>query len=199
METQVKNWCRILSMGLTPRLLVILRIGVALSLTLPGQWRSGWAQVPGPAPGLQDESGLRGDVSLPMIEKINELRRGLGLPLVRSCRSMMLAAKGHSEDMASKDELDHEGSDGSSFWERLCRSGYRPGCGPSAWVGEIIAAGNLGVVDTLDQWIQSPGHYQILVEPKARVVGVGYAKNPGAGLQHFWTVDFGAEADRSCQ
>lgn len=195
MKAQEKSRWSVLSSGPRRRLRVFLGVGAALGLGSPGHWQGGLAQASGHPDGL----AFQVELTLGMIEKINDLRRGLGLPLIRSCQSMLAAAKSHTEDMASRGELDHAGSDGSTFWERLCRSGYRPGCGPRAWVGEIIAAGNSGVDDTFDQWVQSPGHYEILVEPGARFAGVGYSKNSGSGLQHFWTVDFGAEGDPSCQ
>lgn len=184
-------------------LVSLLVLGIlALALGVP---RDGYAE---------DLSHLRRS----MIEAVNRVRAERGLVLLKECISMDQAAQGHAMDMARQGELNHEGSDGSTFWERLCRANYRPGCGPSHWVGEILAAGNAEVSRTLTQWIESEGHFEILTHPKARYAGVGYIQThtrldspagavrsqlnePGFlewELEHFWVMEFGASGDPSC-
>lgn len=41
------------------------------------------------------------------------------------------------------------------------------------WCGENIAAGNSTVAATMDQWINSPGHYENMISPNYTELGVG--------------------------
>lgn len=128
-----------------------------------------------------------------LLARINRARAESGLAPIQECQSLHRAAQKHSDEMEKREELDHSGLDGSSSWDRMCREGYELGCGPRAWVGEIIAMGNSSVEKTFQQWWQSEGHQEIMMSRLSRFGGVGYAPRG-----NYWTVDFAAKPHSSC-
>jgi uncharacterized protein YkwD len=95
-----------------------------------------------------------------LAERINEYRRAHGLaPLSWSDELAALAAE-HSQDMAARRRLSHEG-----FRERRQRSASR--------ICVENVAHNFPTAETLlDGWRRSPGHQRNLVEPKVERMGL---------------------------
>lgn len=79
------------------------------------------------------------------------------------------AAQVHADDMAANDFFSHTGSDGSSFSQRIARTGFQ-----GQPIGENIAAGNRTAEATVQQWLNSDGHCRNLMNPNATKLGVGY-------------------------
>lgn len=52
--------------------------------------------------------------------------------------------------------------------------------------GENIAAGNEASKDTMNQWINSTGHYNNIINPEFGKLGVGYVYVPGSRYGHYW-------------
>jgi len=101
------------------------------------------------------------------------------------------AALGHSLDMAEQGALNHIGSDGSDPGDRLLMEGYD-------WVtyGENILVGLDQGENVIDNWINSPGHCAILMNPAFEDVGVGAAEGLFRGeTETYWTLDLGAESN----
>jgi uncharacterized protein YkwD len=99
------------------------------------------------------------------------------------------AALGHSLDMAEIGELVHIGSDGSDPGDRLLMEGYE-------WVtyGENILVGLDQGENVINNWINSPGHCTILMNPAYEDVGVGAAEGLFQGeTEIYWTLDLGTE------
>ena len=99
------------------------------------------------------------------------------------------AAQGHSQDMALNDFFSHTGSDGSSSWERILRTGYR-----YSLAAENIAAGYPTSEAVVQGWMDSDGHRQNILDCDLREVGVGYyylENDRGAvNYHHYWTQVF---------
>ncbi|KAF4031209.1 Cysteine-rich secretory protein family [Phytophthora infestans] len=70
-------------------------------------------------------------------------------------KKLHTAAQRHSDDMAIKDYMAHDGSDGSSMSERITQAGY-------VWsaVAENVAAGQVNVDAVMVAWINSPEHLE---------------------------------------
>ncbi|MFQ6057384.1 MAG: CAP domain-containing protein [Anaerolineae bacterium] len=116
-----------------------------------------------------------------VVELVNQERAARGLPPLKICPELMAAASGHSQDMATNDFFSHIGSDGSSPWDRFRREGYQLTYG-----GEDIAAGDTTPHEVVSGWMSSPGHSGVILDPRYREVGVGYAYS---SFGHFWTLD----------
>lgn len=72
---------------------------------------------------------------------------------VASNAQLISAASRHSLDMAKVMKLDHAGSDGSSFSDRITAASY-------SWsdAGENVAWNQRSISDVIDSWLKSPGH-----------------------------------------
>jgi hypothetical protein len=109
------------------------------------------------------------------------------LPLARSAE-LDAAAEAHSRDMVAGNFLDHTGSDGSQPQERAARHGYRVPA-QSGWiVVGVISAISGEPAGPLDWWLnESPAvHGRVLLDPRWREFGVGYAA--GGEYGNYWTV-----------
>ncbi|KAE8899683.1 hypothetical protein PF005_g3770 [Phytophthora fragariae] len=128
-----------------------------------------------------------------MLELVNKQRAANGLSSL--CMNSKLAASAlrHSEDMAAKNYMAHDGSDGSTMEERITEAGF-------IWtaVGENVAAGQETVSDVMTAWMNSPEHKaNILGDYK--MFGTAYAYNADSTYQHYWTQDFGTGDDETCE
>ena len=120
--------------------------------------------------------GKCGDTELPAVEPV-EFDPELGR-----------AAMVHSADMAQWNFLSHTGSDGSSFADRVTRTGFE---GQPA--NENVAAGYQTVEDVVDAWIGSPGHCRNLRNDALTHFGFAVAANDTADYFRYWTFVGGAK------
>jgi uncharacterized protein YkwD len=99
--------------------------------------------------------------------------------------------------MRDNDYFSHTGLDGSTPPDRACDACYEAGCGPTTTMGENIAAGNSGALDTFNQWKGSPGHNANMLDSRFTALGIGRAI--GAGMYgSYWTNVFGGVTEPSC-
>lgn len=122
---------------------------------------------------------------------INDYRAGHGLSTLRFSAALSAAAENHSRDMAVNGYFSHTGLDGSTPWDRIKAQGYAH----NTALGENLAAGFSSPSQTLQGWIDSPGHNAILLEPDYVVVGMGYVYEAGSKFKFYWTADFGGYND----
>ncbi len=132
-----------------------------------------------------------------LLQLINGHRRSEGAAPVEACVSLNRAAQDHANDLRDRKYFAHKGKNGSEFWERACDAGYSAGCGPTTWMGEIIAGYDAAPQGAFDQWLNSPGHEYILSTANYTRAGIGRAC--GGPLGHYWVVDFAAAAEPSCE
>jgi uncharacterized protein YkwD len=111
---------------------------------------------------------------------VNAERAALGRPPLALDVRLGAAARRHAEDMRDGCFLSHTGSDGSSAFARMADAGYAGG------MGEVAAAGSWPYPpqSVVNSWMNSAGHRAILVDSRARHLGMGYAARvPGCPLQ----------------
>lgn len=121
-----------------------------------------------------------------MLALVNNLRADNGIAPVTLNAELNLAAFNHSYDMASNNYFSHTGLNGSTFSERVTLSGYT-----GSPRGENIAAGNSLVVNTFNQWVNSSGHLNNMLNSNADEMGIGHASYSGSTYTHYWTQIFG--------
>jgi hypothetical protein len=121
-----------------------------------------------------------------MLARVNALRCSLGRTPVALNVKLFLAAQRHSTDLALTNRVSHTGSDGSTASMRIAQSGYS-----ASYIGENVAAGYPTADLTFEQWVGSSGHYDNMVNPIFREMGVALATNPASLYRHYWTQDFG--------
>ena len=128
---------------------------------------------------------------------INNQRARRGLHPLRRDGDLREAARRQASDMVRRSYFSHVTPGGASFGDRIRAAGYGHG---QAWrAGEALGWGT-GPRATpsalVSEWLASPGHRHLLLDPGFRELGVGIAPGaprPGnAGLPGAtYAVDFG--------
>ncbi len=117
-----------------------------------------------------------------MVSLINQRRATLNLPALRVNEQLTMASRRHSADIGPKRICQHDGTDGSTPWNRATDAGYT---GFAA--GEVVSCNHKTPLGAVDSWWNSPAHYKILVGALAVVpneIGCGWWINSeGYGWQ----------------
>lgn len=125
------------------------------------------------------------DLVQTVIALTNTERAKHGLPALQWNEQLFKAAQEHSQSMAHGDFFDHR-----ELVERAREEGY-----PSSFVGENIAAGRSTPEEVMQQWLNSPGHRNNILNSEYTEIGVGhyYLENDPGRFQykHYWTQIFG--------
>ena len=141
--------------------------------------------------GLNGAAGIEAEV----LQRVNALRAAGAVcgatpyaatgPLAWNA-ALLLAAKGHSADMAQKNYFSHTSQDGRNAGQRVTAAGY-------TWssYGENIAAGQASVEQVMSGWANSPGHCQNLMNPSFKDVAVACVRNDAADYRLYWTMNLG--------
>lgn len=125
-----------------------------------------------------------------MFNRINTARLAQGLPPYALNSALATAAERHSKDMATTGTVDHVGSDGTSYRERILAAGYGQWTfGPM--VNESIYGGTGGADIAFDWWMSSDTHRGQLLSSRYREVGI--AAVTGANGWTYWTLTLGAQ------
>lgn len=56
--------------------------------------------------------------------------------------------------------------------------------------GENIAAGKATVADTVEQWVNSEGHYKNMIKAEYTELGIGFSYEPDVRYNYFWVQIF---------
>lgn len=121
-----------------------------------------------------------------MLSLVNNLRADNGIAPVVLNTELNMAAFDHSYDMAHNNYFSHTGLNGSTFSQRAIAAGYT-----GSPRGENIAAGNSTVVNTFNQWVNSTGHLNNMLNSSVNEMGIGHASYNGSTYTHYWTQIFG--------
>jgi uncharacterized protein YkwD len=92
------------------------------------------------------------------------------------------AAAAHSQDMAARNTMEHNGADGKGVDSRVTAQGYT-----WSWVGENIAAGQGSVESAMSSWLNSKsGHCESIVAKEAVHIGVACVR--ATNSTPYWTM-----------
>ncbi len=118
-----------------------------------------------------------------ILDAVNEERAKVGAkPLVlneKLCELAMIRAQEASEYFS------HTRPDGSKWSSILIDEGIS-----FHYIGENIAAGSSTPAGTMNQWINSPGHYENITRSNFEELGVGYVYVPGSQYRYYWVQIF---------
>ncbi|KAJ2550974.1 hypothetical protein EV175_003863 [Coemansia sp. RSA 1933] len=119
-----------------------------------------------------------------MLCLVNNERHRVGLHPLTLNPAMSQAAYQHSKYQSRAREMTHDDPQNGSLGERLRSQGFK-----LASAAENIAeGGDLSVSAVFDMWMNDPPHYQNIVDPNAKFMGL-------AKVDGFWTQDFGSSTD----
>ena len=120
-----------------------------------------------------------------MFNLTNNERVSRGLAPFKWHMGLAFVARGHSEDMAANNFMDHTGSDGASPFERISRAGIS-----WSYAAENVAAGFQTPEAVVAGWMSSEGHRNNILNSGLTHLGTGYVYNPGSYYRHYWTQVF---------
>lgn len=103
------------------------------------------------------------------VDLINARRTGLGLGRLRIDAALTSAARRQSNDIGPQRLCQHNGTDGSSPWDRIAQAGYS-GFGS----GEVVGCGYSTAQGVVDGWWSSPTHLAILTGAAINDIGCGW-------------------------
>lgn len=121
------------------------------------------------------------------LDLINDYRQQNGLKPLTLDPMLTEAAKAHSRDLAKSDRISHYGSDGSSPWDRVKRTGYA-----AKVAAENIGTGQASLEEVVKGWKESEGHNKNLLLPDAEDMGIALVHDPKTEFKTFWTLVVGA-------
>jgi uncharacterized protein YkwD len=134
-----------------------------------------------------------------VVALVNQERARAGCPPLRIAPQLTASAQGHSQDMALNNIFGHNGSGGSSPWDRMEAAGYTAGA------AENVAAGYATAELVMAAWMRSAGHRANILNCNLSEIGVGFYDQPddqpnvrldngstGGPFRYYWTQDFGA-------
>jgi uncharacterized protein YkwD len=155
------------------------------------------AVIAAPAPAAATDDSLAvSSAETAMVAALNADRTSRGLIPVRADARLMEIARARSADMVANSYFSHVQPDGRNVFNILSASGI-------SWygAGEIIAMNNYPTLDTSLQrantdWLNSPGHYAIVVSTSYNYVGVGLAVDQASGKK-YWTAVYLKGPDRT--
>ncbi len=123
-----------------------------------------------------------------LLNLINQARTSNGLNPVTLQDQLSAAALAHSLDMACNRFVDHPGSDGSTWYQRVGAQGYSNPASSreNIYVGDPAFGGD--PQGALDWWLGSQIHRDTLLSATATEIGIGYIYLSGSQYGGYYTV-----------
>ena len=121
------------------------------------------------------------DPAAEVIALTNAARATVGLPPLVAHPQLQQAALAHSRDQAARNQMSHDGSNGSSVGDRVRAAGY-------TWstVSENVAAGYGTAQAVTGGWLGSAGHRQNIMN--SSMVHIGVAVATSSTGTPYWTM-----------
>ena len=113
------------------------------------------------------------ELAAEVVRLVNVERSKEGLSPLGTFDSLTQAAQIRAPEVGVL--FSHDRPDGTSCFTALDQTGAKKGA--YTW-GENIAAGNATAAETVEQWMNSPGHRANILNPKYTHIGVGYCYGP---------------------
>lgn len=123
-------------------------------------------------------------------ELIAELEKTPTLSILQPLQCVYTAAKKHGEDLKSRGETDHTGSDGSMPWDRILRECPDLKDGNENLVGGPSDIRRAVVLLLVDEGIETRGHRRTLLNPEWQYVAC-YKMGLVGTMPHCWVQNFG--------
>lgn len=111
-----------------------------------------------------------------VLNLVNAERAKVGVAPLRLADDLQDAAAIRAREIV--EYFSHTRPDGSDCFTVMQRKGR-------TW-GENIAAGYGTAYETVDQWMNSQGHRENILNPNFRELGVGYAYEDYSTYHHYW-------------
>jgi len=124
-----------------------------------------------------------------LAEEINAYRLAHGLPPYAISPQLSAAAQAHVDDMITHHFLGYRGSDGSTVYERVARTGYGAWSW-GRWIGENRYAGT-NSANAMRFWLDHEACAENLLHPIYREMGIGHGVNQDGW--HVLVVNFGVQ------
>lgn len=121
------------------------------------------------------------DFSKNLYEAINSEREKNGLSSLVLDDALSNIALSHSEDMATRDYIDHTSPDGVGPFDRIDSAGI-----DYVSAAENIASGFATAEKVLQSWLNSPKHSANILNAEFTKIGIGYHSGGNNGT--YWTV-----------
>jgi uncharacterized protein YkwD len=116
--------------------------------------------------GLADLQAVRQE----MLERVNAIRRGIGVKPLELDPRLTTAAQAHAADMLARSYYNHLSPEGTTPRQRVRAAGF-----VADLVAENIAAGQTSPEDALGGWLHSTDHRRNLLDPRLTHMGIGMA------------------------
>lgn len=122
-----------------------------------------------------------------LLTLLNNARAEAKLTPLNLNTQLSAAAQGHSDDMACNNFVGHAGSDGSSIHARVAAAGYA-----ASYSEEIIYASG-SAQDAFNWWMSDKTHRDVILNPNAVDLGIGYTYIPGTAYGSYYTINIGSQ------
>ena len=146
---------------------------------------------PPPPPSSDAACGVSYDTGFEsqVLSLLNAQRSAAGLPALNLQDQLTAAARLHSADMACGDFVDHTGSDGSLWWDRISAQGYAySNATENIYVGSPDFGGT--PAGAMDWWMNSQVHRDNILDADVTEIGVGYVFYSGSSYGGYYTLVF---------
>ncbi len=115
-----------------------------------------------------------------IVHLTNVARASKGCRPLKQNSRLELAAQRHANDMANRNYFSHTSANGTAWWKRIMKAGYKD---PA---GENIARGFSSTRSLIKAWMNSPLHRKNIMNCQFRTIGIGFN-----GDGDYWVQDFG--------
>jgi hypothetical protein len=141
-------------------------------------------------PGGTHPAAAQGELVTSLLNRINTARLTQGLVPYAVNDALMAAASRHSQDMATSGRVDHTGSDGSAYRERILEAGYGQwSFGPV--VNESVYGGTGGADIAYEWWMSDEAYRGQILSSRYREIGI--AAVTGENGWTYWVLTLGAQ------
>jgi LysM repeat protein len=128
-----------------------------------------------------------------LIDAVNSLRSGNGLPSYETNAILMSIAQSHSDYQAAIGEVTHTGAGGTRPKDRAAAAGYAGGA--TFFISENIAGGtDLSIETVISWWLGDAPHIQTMLGSNYQQIGAGVSVSDGFV---YYTIDVASGASGS--
>ena len=129
-------------------------------------------------------------IEMQILSLINAARAEQGLAELTISTALSQASLRHSLDMACQDFVDHNGSDGSNWYDRATNQGYANAnsARENIYVGDPAFGGT--AEGAFSWWMNSQVHRDNILSTVVSEIGIGYVYNPNSTYGGYYTVLF---------